>query len=58
MILELFWLSLETAEYFENLSKGRDAKQSANWIISNLFGKLNELNKSIEDLPISSRETR
>ena len=45
---------LETAEYFENLSKGRDAKQSANWIISNLFGKLNELNKSIEESPISS----
>ena len=45
---------LETAEYFENLSKGRDAKQAANWIISNLFGKLNELNKSIEDSPISS----
>ena len=28
---------LETTKYFEGLSKGRDAKQAANWIISNLF---------------------
>ena len=39
---------LETAErYFEDLSEGRDPKQAANWIISNLFGKLNEIDKSI-----------
>ena len=45
---------LETAKYFESLSKGRDPKQAANWIISNLFGKLNELDKSIDESPISS----
>merc|ERR1711991_663949 len=45
---------LETAKYFEELSEGRDPKQAANWIISNLFGKLNEIDKSIEESPISS----
>ena len=47
---------LETAKYFEELSGGRDPKQAANWIISNLFGKLNEIDKSIEDSPISSKK--
>ncbi len=47
---------LETAKYFEGLSEGRDAKQAANWIISNLFGKLNEIDKSIGDSPISSKK--
>ena len=47
---------LETAKYFEELSEGRDPKQAANWIISNLFGKLNEIDKSIEDSPISSKK--
>ncbi len=47
---------LETAKYFEDLSEGRDAKQAANWIITNLFGKLNEVNKSIKDSPISSKK--
>ena len=47
---------LETAKYFEDLSEGRDAKQAANWIISNLFGKLNEIDKSIGNSPISSKK--
>ena len=47
---------LETAKYFEDLSEGRDPKQAANWIISNLFGKLNESDKSISESPISSKK--
>jgi aspartyl-tRNA(Asn)/glutamyl-tRNA(Gln) amidotransferase subunit B len=47
---------LETAKYFEDLSEGRDPKQAANWIISNLFGKLNEIDKSISESPISSKK--
>ena len=46
---------LETAKYFEELSKGRDAKQAANWVISNLFGKLNESDIKIENSPIPSQ---
>ena len=47
---------LETAEYFESLAENRDAKQAANWIISNLFGKLNEIGKGIQDSPIIAKE--
>jgi len=31
----------ETADFFEQLAKGRDAKQAANWMIGDLFGALN-----------------
>ncbi len=37
------------------MSEGRDSKQAANWIISNLFGKLNQLDKSIEESPIAAK---
>ena len=47
---------LEIAEYFEHLAKNRDSKQAANWIISNLFGKLNEVGKGINESPISAKE--
>ena len=46
----------DTAEYFETLSNGRDAKQAANWIITNLFGKLNDTGKSIKESPIDAKE--
>jgi aspartyl-tRNA(Asn)/glutamyl-tRNA(Gln) amidotransferase subunit B len=39
----------ETADYFENVAKGRDAKVAANWVINELFGRLNK-----EALPIGS----
>ncbi len=45
---------LETAKYFEELSLNRDSKQAANWIISNLFGKLNDTNKHISDSPVNA----
>ena len=45
-----------TTEYFEVLSNNRDAKQAANWIITNLFGKLNDSGKSIKDSPIDAKE--
>ncbi len=45
---------LEIAEFFEELSKNRDAKQAANWIITNLFGKLNNLNLNISKSPITA----
>ena len=46
----------DTAEYFETLSYDRDAKQAANWIITNLFGKLNDIGKSIKNSPIDAKE--
>jgi aspartyl-tRNA(Asn)/glutamyl-tRNA(Gln) amidotransferase subunit B len=53
---------VETARWFEALlaaaaaAQGKPeaevAKQAANWLISELFGALNKLNKSLEDSPI------
>ncbi|MDO9461823.1 MAG: Asp-tRNA(Asn)/Glu-tRNA(Gln) amidotransferase GatCAB subunit B, partial [Alphaproteobacteria bacterium] len=44
----------ETAEYFEQVAKGRDAKIAANWVITNLYGALKEAGKTIETSPVSS----
>jgi aspartyl-tRNA(Asn)/glutamyl-tRNA(Gln) amidotransferase subunit B len=41
------------ADYFEQVAKGRDGKQAANWVINNLLGKLNETGKDIEKTPVS-----
>ncbi|MGI9401023.1 MAG: Asp-tRNA(Asn)/Glu-tRNA(Gln) amidotransferase subunit GatB [Rhizobiaceae bacterium] len=41
------------ADYFESVAKGRDGKTTANWIINNLLGKLNETGQTIEETPIS-----
>ena len=44
----------ETADYYESVAKGRDAKLAANWVISELFGALNKAGKSISDSPVSA----
>lgn len=44
----------ETAAYFEEAAKGRDAKTVANWLTTNLFGALNKLDKSIGESPVSA----
>jgi aspartyl-tRNA(Asn)/glutamyl-tRNA(Gln) amidotransferase subunit B len=43
----------ETADYFEAVAKGRDAKLAANWVINELFGRLNKEGKEIAAAPIS-----
>ncbi len=42
-----------TADYFEAVANGRDGKQSANWVINELLGRLNKEGKSFETSPIS-----
>ena len=42
------------ADFFEVVSKNRDAKFVANWIITNFFAMLNEVEKSIEDSPVKA----
>ena len=37
----------ETADFFEAVAKGRDAKAAANWVINELFGRLNKEGKDI-----------
>jgi aspartyl-tRNA(Asn)/glutamyl-tRNA(Gln) amidotransferase subunit B len=44
----------ETADYFETVAKGRDAKQAANWVMTELTGVLNEAGKTITNSPISA----
>ena len=46
----------ETADYFENLAKGRDAKAAANWVINELFGRLNKQGKDIGASPVSAAQ--
>ena len=36
-----------SADYFEAVAKGRDAKIAANWVINELFGRLNKEGKDI-----------
>ena len=46
----------ETAEYFEAVAKGRDAKAAANWVINELFGRLNKEGKDIASSPVSAAQ--
>ncbi|MDP3264125.1 MAG: Asp-tRNA(Asn)/Glu-tRNA(Gln) amidotransferase subunit GatB [Tabrizicola sp.] len=45
---------LESAGFFEAVAKGRDGKQAANWVINELFGRLNKEGRAIVDSPVSS----
>src|SRR5712691_11795796 len=42
-----------TAEYFENVADGRDAKAAANWVMGDLFGALNKKGLGIEASPVA-----
>jgi aspartyl-tRNA(Asn)/glutamyl-tRNA(Gln) amidotransferase subunit B len=46
----------ESADYFEAVAKGRDAKQAANWVINELFGRLNKEGRAIVDSPVTARQ--
>jgi aspartyl-tRNA(Asn)/glutamyl-tRNA(Gln) amidotransferase subunit B len=46
----------ETADYFEAVAKGRDAKVAANWVINELFGRLNKEGKDIAASPVSAAQ--
>ena len=44
----------ETAEFFERVADGHDAKQAANWVTGTLFAALNSKGMGIGESPISS----
>ena len=44
----------ESADFFEQVAKGRDGKVAANWVINELFGRLNKEGKDIASSPISA----
>jgi len=46
----------ESADYFEEVALGRDAKISANWVINELFGRLNKEGKTIATSPVSAKQ--
>lgn len=45
---------LENAAFFEDVAKGRDGKQAANWVINELFGRLNKEGKGVADSPVTA----
>ena len=51
-------LSAERAssDFFEATAAGRDGKIAANWVINELFGRLNKEGKTIETTPVSARQ--
>jgi aspartyl-tRNA(Asn)/glutamyl-tRNA(Gln) amidotransferase subunit B len=44
------------AEYFEAVANGRDAKTAANWVVNELFGRLNKAGDDIAATPISAAQ--
>ncbi|MEP3266567.1 MAG: Asp-tRNA(Asn)/Glu-tRNA(Gln) amidotransferase subunit GatB [Hyphomicrobiales bacterium] len=44
----------ETADFFEKVAEGRDAKLAANWVINDLLGALNKDSRSLSDSPVSA----
>lgn len=46
--------SRRSADYFEAVATGRDPKLAANWVINELFGRLNKEGLDLDDSPISA----
>jgi aspartyl-tRNA(Asn)/glutamyl-tRNA(Gln) amidotransferase subunit B len=46
----------ETAEFFEQVAAGRDAKIAANWVTGEFFGALNRAEKDIAGSPVSAAQ--
>ncbi|MGV8985319.1 MAG: Asp-tRNA(Asn)/Glu-tRNA(Gln) amidotransferase subunit GatB [Cypionkella sp.] len=47
---------LDSGTFFEDVAKGRDGKQAANWVINELFGRLNKEGKAVADSPVSAAQ--
>jgi len=43
-----------TADFYETLAKGRDAKMAANWMMGDFFAALNRTGTTIETSPVSA----
>lgn len=44
----------ETADFFEAVAEGRDAKLASNWVTGNLFGALNKAGVSVSESNVSA----
>ncbi|NNU80031.1 Asp-tRNA(Asn)/Glu-tRNA(Gln) amidotransferase subunit GatB [Halovulum dunhuangense] len=51
-------LTAETANarFFEEVARGRDGKQAANWVINELFGRLNKEGLPVGESPVSAAQ--
>ena len=47
---------LESAGFFETVARGRDGKVAANWVINELFGRLNKEGLAIGASPVSTAQ--
>jgi aspartyl-tRNA(Asn)/glutamyl-tRNA(Gln) amidotransferase subunit B len=45
-----------SADFFEEVASGRDGKAAANWVINELFGRLNREGHGIEDSPLTAAQ--
>jgi aspartyl-tRNA(Asn)/glutamyl-tRNA(Gln) amidotransferase subunit B len=43
-----------TADFYETVAEGRDAKQAANWVTGDFFAVMNRLGRSIDDPPVTA----
>ena len=46
----------ENADFFEAVAKGRDGKAAANWVINELFGRLNKEGREVGQSPMSAAQ--
>ncbi|MFT4149961.1 MAG: Asp-tRNA(Asn)/Glu-tRNA(Gln) amidotransferase subunit GatB [Paracoccaceae bacterium] len=47
---------LDAAAFFDSVAQGRDGKIAANWVINELFGRLNKESKNIAESPVSAAQ--
>jgi len=47
---------ISDAAFFEEVTKGRDGKQAANWVINELFGRLNKEDLKVTGSPMSAAQ--
>jgi aspartyl-tRNA(Asn)/glutamyl-tRNA(Gln) amidotransferase subunit B len=46
----------ENADFFEAVAKGRDGKSAANWVVNELFGRLNKQDLEVSASPVSAAQ--
>jgi aspartyl-tRNA(Asn)/glutamyl-tRNA(Gln) amidotransferase subunit B len=46
----------ESAEYFEAVAQGRDGKMAANWVINELFGRINKEGRDVASAPVTAAQ--
>ena len=53
---DILVLERASADFFEQVAKGRDAKLAANWVINELFGRLNKEGIDLAESPVSAAQ--